>query len=532
MLLLPDYRVRQRDYLLEISRALTSQLNLDTVLRMILKAAVSMLAAEVGLIALRERHAETDALYPRAFIGVDASKVDLFSPLLQEVSDEGLNYTQLDPKVRQVARALDMKLKQVIALPMIMRGEIVGVIYIFRTYEGQSDANDRMVLQSFADQAAVAVHNAKMYQSVSAEQQRLAAILDNSADGIMILDPLRRIIRFNKALARICGCQPIEALGEPHDKVIGLVRVDEGTALTNALEQGWPQARPVESVPDTLYVEGDLKRPDGSIISVGITYAPLLDMDGSLINVIANVRDITHFRQAQEMKSTFISVISHELKTPVALIKGWTSTLRRDDAEWDSETIQRGLAVIEDEADRLTELIENLLAVSKMQVEGMRITAVDDVHLDQIAQRSIDRFKTQTTIHTLRANFPEKFPCIVGDAVRLRQVIDNLVNNAIKYSPKGGEIRISGTYDDHSVTVAVSDPGIGIPADEQDRIFDRFYRVDDTLTRSTQGTGLGLFLARAVVEAHHGVITVESQPGKGSTFRLTLPRDQQVEQSS
>ncbi|HVO44178.1 MAG TPA: ATP-binding protein, partial [Aggregatilineales bacterium] len=117
------------------------------------------------------------------------------------------------------------------------------------------------------------------------------------------------------------------------------------------------------------------------------------------------------------------------------------------------------------------------------------------------------------------------FPIIQGDENRLRQVIDNLVNNAIKYSPNGGTIHLRGTFDGDSVTVAVTDQGVGLTADDQEHVFERFFRADDALSRKTQGTGLGLYLAKAVIDAHGGTITVESQPGKGSTFRFTLPRD-------
>lgn len=291
------------------------------------------------------------------------------------------------------------------------------------------------------------------------------------------------------------------------------------------MASGWPQQTAADAPPDTIYVEGDLTRCDGTTISVGITYAPLLSASGKLSNVIGNVRDITNFRKAQEMKSTFISVISHELKTPVALIKGYAGTLRREDANWDKATIRNSLKVIEEEADRLTELIENLLAASKLQAEGMRIN-IGDVRLDTLAARSVERFQTQTPIHHLKLDFPPNFPSVQGDQTRLRQVIDNLINNAIKYSPAGGEIRISGKFDDHSVTIAVSDPGVGISEEQLEHIFERFYRVDDALSRKTQGTGLGLYLARAVIDAHHGTIEVDSQVGKGSTFRFTIPISQ------
>jgi len=333
------------------------------------------------------------------------------------------------------------------------------------------------------------------------------------------------VMRFNKALGRMLGWSPRDAIHEPHNAVLKWEHIDQGQPLDAAIAAGWPHQRDGEEPPDTLYVEGDVERPDGSKISLGVTYAPLLDERGELRNVIANVHDITHFREAEKMKSTFVSVISHELKTPVALIKGYAGTLRREDARWDTKTVQQSLAVIEEEADRLTGLIENLLAASKLQADGMRLTNIGDVNLAAIATRSAERFQTQTKIHKIIVDFPDDFPIIQGDETRLRQVIDNLINNAIKYSPKGGEVRITGTFDDDNVTLAVQDQGVGLAADEQERIFERFYRVDDALSRKTQGTGLGLYLARAVVEAHGGHIAVESQPGKGSAFRITLPRE-------
>lgn len=523
MLLLPDYRVRQRDYLLEISRAMTAQLDLDEVLRLILTASVAMLAGEVGLIALREG----SLFRARATIGVDPDQLSVFRPLLDRLTDDdhsGLNLDQLDLKMRLVARALDMRLRQVIALPMIIRGEVVGVIFVFRTYRGEPNPNDSMVLQSFADQAAIAVYNARLYQRVSEEQRRLAAILDHSADGVMIMDGEQRIQRFNRALGRITGWSPDEVVGQLHDAILTWESIDQGMPLGAAVAAGWPERREEDS-PDTLYVEGDLRRPDGSRISVGITYAALTDEERNLLNIIANVRDITHFRKAQEAKSTFISSISHELKTPVALIKGWASTLRRDDVQWDRQKIREGLAVIEDETDRLTELIENLLATSKLQAEGMRLTHIEPVDMAALASRAVERFRAQAAQHTLVLDFPEDgLPPVQGDETRLRQVLDNLISNAIKYSPDGGEIRVGGSADAEHVTVYVADQGVGIPLDEQEHIFERFYRVDDALSRDTQGAGLGLYLAQALVKAHNGQITVESQPGKGATFRVILPR--------
>jgi signal transduction histidine kinase len=224
------------------------------------------------------------------------------------------------------------------------------------------------------------------------------------------------------------------------------------------------------------------------------------------------------------MQNVFISTISHELKTPVALIKGHAATLRRDDVEWDSDIVREYSGVIEDEADRLAVLIENLLTTSKIQAQRNLELNLSDLRLDQLAARAVERFQTQTKKHEFKLNFAPDFPVIQGDEQRLRQVIDNLLSNAIKYSPDGGQIEVGGMVDDHTVTVYVRDHGVGLTESDQERIFERFYRVDDALSRRTQGTGLGLFLARSIVEAHGGTMRVESQPGQGSTFYFTLPQ--------
>ncbi len=518
-MLLTDYRVRQREYLLEISRALTGQLDLGVVLRKILEAAAEMLSGQAGLIALRQ---EDGSYAVSASYGISSQALDLFGPLLSDLPDRadasGWMIPELERKLALVARSVGQSLRQVVALPMIVGDQLVGAIYIFRAYGGSFSSNDRQVLESFADQAAIAVNNARLYQEVAREKRRLDAIIEASADGVMILDAAHHVTVFNRALVRMTGHSAAEALHARHDDVIVLHNKRAGMTLTEAEAGGWPLIGG-----GSLYVEGDIARPDGSSISVGITYAPLFDREGRLVNIVGSVRDITRFREAEELKSTFISIISHELKTPVALIKGYAGTLRREDAKWDVTTVRESATVIEEEADRLTQLINNLLDASRLQAGGLKLN-LGDVALDRIAARLVDKFRTQTDQHTLSAEFAPDFPVIQADAARLEQVLSNLISNAIKYSPKGGAVRVTGRARPDEVTVCVSDEGIGIPIEEQDRIFERFYRVEDALSRRTAGSGLGLYLAKAVIDAHGGRIWVESAPGRGATFSFALPR--------
>jgi signal transduction histidine kinase len=256
-------------------------------------------------------------------------------------------------------------------------------------------------------------------------------------------------------------------------------------------------------------------------VPVGITYAPVFAEDGKLGNIVATVRDITHFRTAEEIKSTFISIVSHELRTPVALIKGYASTLRRDDAKWDRNVVKDSLAVIEEEADRLTKMIDDLLDASRLQAGGLSMKRAD-VALPALAARVAERLGSQSSRHTIVADFPSSFPIIVGDETRLDQVLSNLVSNALKYAPKG-EIRVSGSSAPGQVTICVSDHGPGIDARDMQHIFDRFYRSISAV-KKTKGAGLGLFLARAIIEAHGGRIWADPKAAEGARICFSLPR--------
>ncbi len=511
-----SYQLRQREYLLQISRAMTARLDLPSLLRLILTNAAEIVRAEAGLIALRR--GQSSVLTIHASYNIPTALLPRFAPLLTDVPlrTDHFAFPDLQLRLDMVTRAILLPLHQVIALPLVFEERLLGLIYLFRSGTAAFTANDQAVLTSFADQAAIAVRNAQLYQQLSEEKRQLDAIIQHSADGVMILDADLRILVFNRALSQMTGWSAEAALGRPCYEVLALEQAS-GPNLCgpDPIEVEFPDGQPV-------MVEGLLPRPSGSRLAVSITYSPLYDEDGRLTRIIANVVDITRFREAEEMKSTFVSVISHELKTPVALIKGYANTLAREDAQWDSATLREGLQVISEESDRLNVLINNLLDASRIQAGAFKLER-GDVLIPKLAARVVDNFRVHATGHRFVLDFPADFPCVSGDEERLRQVLDNLVSNAIKYSPAGGEIRVGGWSDDAWATVYVADQGIGIPAEEQGKLFQRFYRVDSSLRRSTQGAGLGLYLCKSIVEAHGGRIWLRSEPGKGTTVFVTLP---------
>jgi len=585
-----EYLLRQRDYLLKISRAMTARLDLPSLLQLIISQAVELLQGQAGLIALLGRDGE---FHVRASYGLPAQTHQLFAPLLTPdvpLSDALWPMSDLYARLQLVAAGAGISLRQVVGLPLTLEDELIGVIYVFRTRGTAFSSDDRQVLSSFANQAAIAVRNATLYQQLAEERDRLDAIIENSADGVLILDADCHIETINRALAEMTGWTPEQARGHHCHEVIalrnrqGLDVCEEGCPLHIFDQHPVPRSvspprvvgevatasRPavgesaqgdgnvakerqdsslaeLQRDSSRLQTEGDIIRPDGQRTSVSITYSPLYDHEGTLVHIVGSVHDVSRFREAEEMKTMFISVISHELKTPVALIKGYANTLRREDAHWDRDTVRESLTIIEEESDRLDRLINNLLEASRIQAGTLKLE-MGDVSVPRLAAKVVERFRvslqtspgtparTETPKYDLQLDFPSDFPPLLADEERLQEVFSNLLSNAIKYSPDGGTIRVGGRVivattrasrhpfgETDYAEFYVSDQGIGIPAAQQAKLFEPFYRVDSSLGRRTQGVGLGLFLCRAIIEGHGGRIWVESIPGKGSTFRFTLP---------
>jgi signal transduction histidine kinase len=245
---------------------------------------------------------------------------------------------------------------------------------------------------------------------------------------------------------------------------------------------------------------------------------------GALLQARATADMLAEKTRLEDMQGTFVSIVSHELQTPVAIIKSYAATLARDDVVWSPETIQRVSRNIEEECDRLHRLITDLLDLSRIQAGrvAMRVGSVD---LPQLVGEIIDQLSPRAPKHSLRSSFPNTFPVIRGDADQLRRALFNLVQNAIKYSPNGGEVLVVGEVaSGDAVIVRVIDQGIGIAPGEQERIFERFHRSDNRLSRTTAGVGLGLYITRSIIEGHGGRIWAESAgPGRGAVFDILLP---------
>jgi signal transduction histidine kinase len=249
--------------------------------------------------------------------------------------------------------------------------------------------------------------------------------------------------------------------------------------------------------------------------------APVRHADGSTIGRLFVMRDITRESEAERMRSAFVATVSHELRSPLTAIAGYTDTLINA-GPWDSTTEREFLEIIAQSAAKLAGLVDNLLDAAKVEAGVLRVER-EPVRLERIAHQVLAHRRNLAPDHILGLDAEPGLPLAEADPIRVEQVIANLVDNAIKYSPDGGPVEVSLRASGDAIRVGVSDRGIGLTPDQAERLFERFYRADTSLRRTTRGVGLGLFICRSLVEAQGGRIWVESRPGGGSTFWFTLP---------
>ncbi len=404
------------------------------------------------------------------------------------------------------------------------QGGPIGVLHFLRPagvhscFEAPDGSGADGTLRLFVAQLAAGLRSTLKSLSLLKEQGRLAAIFEHSTDGILTVDNMLRIIDFNPAMERLTGWRESEVLGRFYYDVL---RPKD----RNGHEVG-PQNSPILQAfagQNVVNREMVITARDGQKFTVSVTASCVRSPKGEPMNGILTVRDITREREEEERRSTFISVISHELQTPIAIIKGYASTLARTDAMLDVEALHSRLLTIEEEADRLNRLVGNLLYASRIQAGGLQMEAVE-LDLVPLIEGVVRRFKARSPDVDFRLEIPPNLPAVMADRERIEEVLQNLVDNAIKYSPRQREVTIACRSTGDEVIVSVSDTGMGISLRDQEQIFDRFHRVRNKMTQAMPGAGLGLYICRAIVEAHGGHIWVESVLHEGSTFFFSLPR--------
>jgi PAS domain S-box-containing protein len=418
--------------------------------------------------------------------------------LYRTISDELLVSSTKDAEHYRILNELGMESAMVV--PLTAAGRTFGALMLVSADPSRLyDEDDLDFAMHLGRRAAVAVDNARLYRAAE-ERARAALVVEHVADGVVLVERDGVIRLWNPAMQHITGLTPADTLGRRADDVFASWAQVSALAESGALR---PQTQPVEINGRELWL---------SITAVGFE-------DGTVFAF----RDLTGERAVETLKSDFVSTVSHELRTPLAAIYGAALTLRREDVPISEPQRSGLLEVIASESDRLARIVNDILWASRLE-SGTMHTTIERCDGVDLARSVLDaaRHYAPPSIE-LELDAPGETPLIAADPDKARQVLTNLVDNAVKYSPDGGKVRLEITPDGPVLRFAVSDEGLGVPPSEHRRIFEKFYRLDPDLTRGVGGTGLGLYISRELLERMGGRIWVESSGSGGSRFVAELP---------
>lgn len=498
-------RVQELSMLQQIDSELNRSLDFERVMGVTLDWAMRRTGADVGAIGIVRR--DHGAIRWVLSYGYEWESgvwlplgLDIVGRVVRENKALLIEDIDADPAYASVVEGMHT----VVAVPVRLEGQPVGVISLESRITGRFDAETLAFLQRMADRAAVAMENARLFEEVHQEQEKLAAVLTGTADAVIVIDETGELSLMNRAARNMLHIQrstgPLggETLSDllPNSPLLDL--------LSQALE-------------DRELVRGEID-VDGRTFSVQV--APVEGVGWVIV-----MQDVTQYKEIDRLKSEFVAQVSHDLKSPLNVIGGYADLL--DMRDFVDPAGLPYVMRINRAVESMRQLIDELLDLARIE-SGARLTLapcsildvireVVDYHADTAKQKNL----------SLTYSFEEGLPSVMADRERLRQIVENLVSNAIKYTPPGGLVVIRARVQDQEdgfVRVDVQDNGLGISEEAQTKIFDRFYRVQDARARDVEGTGLGLAIVRGLVEAHGGEVRVHSVLNEGSTFYFTVPQ--------
>jgi len=335
------------------------------------------------------------------------------------------------------------------------------------------------------------------------------ALLSSMIEGVLAIDRDEHVILINQAAQRMLELGPDDALGKFHWEVI------RNSEINNLFKE-------VLKTKEQKEVKLQIGHLDERAFMVYA--APIRAWGGNILGVVAVFHDVTEIRRLEKVRMEFVANVSHELRTPLTSIKGFVETLKRGAID-ERENAVNFLDIIERHTDRLNQLITDLLDLSRVET-GKKKMDFQPIKVEELINRAVSHFMEISNKNRpkIKYNIPSDLPMVLADEEGIETVLKNLLDNAVKYTPKRGEINITSTDKDDYIEIAVVDNGIGIPSRDLPRIFERFYCVDKARSRELGGTGLGLSIVKHIIEAHGGTVGVESEVGEGSRFTFTLSK--------
>lgn len=482
-----------------IGHQITSSLKVDEVLTSVVNAAVELTGAEEGSLLLYDEI--SGDLYMRAERNIEAAYARTFRlPIRDNLAGQVMQtgepvYINSDESFKILTSYLVYAL---IFVPLVINNRVIGILGIANRKKGNHLSKEHITLLStLAGYAAIAIENARAYQQTERERAKLETLLTNIKEGIIVADLEARLILVNKTTQELFKIQDARYIGKPIETVFEHPDLIEMFGLEKR----------------TKPFRAEIALEDGHILNAQLT--PIPEVGYAIV-----MQDITYLKELDQIKSDFVNTVSHDLRTPLTAILGYVELLDRVGPvnTQQAEFIRRVLISV----NNITALINDLLDLGR--IEAGFDSRKEVVPMQVMLRYAIDglRVRSLEKEQTLILDVDEDLPPTIGNPIRLRQMISNLVNNAIKYTPTGGEIRVYGHAEGGQLILQVCDDGPGIPAADQPYIFDKFYRGSN-IGSNISGTGLGLAIVKSIVENHAGRIWVDSVPGEGSTFTVVLP---------
>jgi len=386
----------------------------------------------------------------------------------------------------------------------------VGILAVHRATE--LSLSERALVDSLASQVSARHRNQQLFDETVEQRGHLADVVGSSSDGIFVVSGAGTVLSWNPAMERITGFLADEVVGRPSGDVLripGGPRADGPPPTELALGVEEPQ--------DALIL-----RRDGSDRWIRYSSSRMPERQGSGTSLVVTARDVTAELEAEQMKRDFVATVSHELRTPLTPLKGLLQSLNKGLVEDSPQARREYHAIMLRQTERLERLISDLLDVSRLDAGHLPMDAVP-VEVDALLEREIADASQLAAVREVRFERAEHPVWVVADPFRLGQIVTNLLSNAFKYSPAGAPVIVKLTKLGDFALISVQDRGEGIAMDDQDRVFERFYRAETGLTQTAGGFGLGLFIARSLAEAMGGGLVLSSRPGEGSTFSVSLP---------
>jgi len=521
--------IEYQDAIREVTRMVASVTDLRTLFRLIDRTIIRIMCIKNAAILLLEEKEnnyvveKTNGL-PETILGLTFSLNDPLFIYLSEKKDavvleeikslmaSDLTSSKEKERLKTIAERLQ-NLEAQVAVPSFVKGKLVGVLTLGEKLSGELYSPDDLeLLLTMASEAGVAIENAKLYRDITETRDYLNNLIQGSVDAIVTMDMEGRVLSWNEGAEAMSGYKASEVVGQLPPRF----NEEEIKLFIGKVLNG-------ESV---KAVEFNKVNKNGVEVPILMTLSPVRNADGKIIAASAVIKDITELKRVDQLKKEFLSVVSHELRTPLTPIKGYLALLLGGQLGKLDPKQSDALKVILGQSNHLHDLIDTVIDISRMEAGKPLELEKEPVFIDKVIKESIEAMASAFSTKGIKVEMKgaaEHFS-LLADRKKLMRVMANLLWNALKFTPDGGVVEVLVERLDKQIKVAVADTGIGLAPQHLEKVFDRFYQVDTSYTRATGGIGMGLTIAKEIIEAHGGTIWAESQGlGMGSKFYFTIP---------